>query len=321
VSAPDLSIVVCTHDRAALLDGLLGSLAAQSDAGERWDVWIVDSASSDATPERARAWSAEHPRIHAVREAEPGLARARNRGWHESRGRWLAYVDDDARLPAGWVANALRVIDERAPDVFGGPYRPFYLTPKPGWYRDDYQAMDRGSEPRALGEREYLSGTNLVVRRAVLDRVRGFDAALGMTGGRMAYGEETDLQDRIRREIGPAATFWYDPALEVEHLVAPEKMSLGWAVRTHWARGRDWRRLRRGDSPRGRVARRARALALAPVHAAALLVRVPWVLLFRDRRRHPDPRNGLWELSQRHVQALGALWADARDPHRPTEPA
>jgi glycosyltransferase involved in cell wall biosynthesis len=308
----DLSIVVCTRNRADLLDGLMATLAPQAVPARRHEIWIVDNSSSDATPERAAAWAAAHPHVHVVREERTGLANARNRGFREGRGRWVAYVDDDARVPAGWVERALSVIDAHSPELFGGPYRPFYLASRPAWFQDRYQSKTLGDVPRELGEGEFFSGTCIAIRRDVLERLGGFDTALGMAGGQLGYGEETDLQVRARRELGRPACFWYDPALVVEHLVPVEKMTMRWLLRSQFASGRDaWLVL--GHAAGDRTALRwARIAFLGLLHPLAFAVRVFWAALFRDRRRFPDLRNHVFERSLRHVRAFGALWAEAR---------
>ena len=310
----DLSIVVCTRNRAELLDGLMATLAGQATPARRHEIWIVDNGSSDATPARAAAWAVAHPHVHVVREERTGLAHARNRGFRESRGRWVAYVDDDARAPAGWVEHALRVLAERAPELLGGPYRPFYLSPRPAWFQDRYQSKTLGDAPRDLGEGEFFSGTCIAIRRDVLEKLGGFDAGLGMAGRQLGYGEETALQLRVRRELQPRARFWYDPALAVEHLVGAKKMEIGWILRSHFAAGRDaWLVLGGAGARRSPLVRGARIAVLGLAHPLAFGLRVLWAALFRDRRRFPDVRNHVYERSVRHVRALGALWADARD--------
>jgi glycosyltransferase involved in cell wall biosynthesis len=310
----DLSIVVCTRNRADLLDSLLSTLAPQALPARRHEIWIVDNGSTDATPERAASWAGTHPHVQVVREERTGLAHARNRGFRESRGRFVAYVDDDARMPAGWVENALRVIDDHAPDLFGGPYRPFYLGPRPAWFEDRYQSKTLGDVPRELGAGEFFSGTCIAIRRDVLEQLGGFDPAFGMAGRELGYGEETALQVRARRDLGRPARFWYEPALEVEHLVPAHKMRLGWILRSQFAAGRDaWLVLGRPAARRSLPVRAARIAALGVVHPPAFALRVLFAALFRDRQRFPDVRNHLYEHDLRHVRALGALWADARD--------
>ncbi|MDZ4681254.1 MAG: hypothetical protein SGI94_12515, partial [Saprospiraceae bacterium] len=62
----------------------------------------------------------------------------------------------------------------------------------------------------------------------------GFDPALGMSGTRVAYGEETEVQYRMRKdgiEIG------YDPEWVIYHLVAPYKLKVEWFFKAGFAWG------------------------------------------------------------------------------------
>ncbi len=235
--APLFSVVIPTFDRAKLLAVALASLARQTLEPARFEVLVIDNSSTDATVEVVAAAARERSNVRHVREERQGVAHARNRGWREARAEWVAYTDDDCRMPPGWLATALRIAEEHRPGVFGGPYRPFYLAPPPSWFRDQYGAGGLGSEARPLARGETLPGGNLFVRRDLLARVGGFGAGFGMVGRRLGYGEESELVLRIQREL-PEVELRYDPALEVEHLVRPEKMRAAWQVRHFLAKGR-----------------------------------------------------------------------------------
>lgn len=125
-----LSLVICTHDRARLLEDALGSLARQgvpADVG----VIVVDNQSGDATVGVAAAFARRHSWLRYCVEPRLGPVLARNTGLREARGRYVAYVDDDCRLPAGWLTAALHVLDQIGPDVFGGPYFAAYNSSRP----------------------------------------------------------------------------------------------------------------------------------------------------------------------------------------------
>ncbi len=92
VTAPAVSVVVPTHNRAHLLPRLLGSLFAQD--FDDFEVVVVDDGSVDATPQVL----AEHtrPQLHVVRRPTGGgVSHARNAGTAAARGKWVAWCDDD----------------------------------------------------------------------------------------------------------------------------------------------------------------------------------------------------------------------------------
>lgn len=91
---PKLSVIIPTHNRAALLPRTVESVWR---AGTNLEVIVVDDASSDDTPRVCGQLKG----IRYVRlQRQTGAAGARNAGIMESRAEYLAFVDDDdLRLP------------------------------------------------------------------------------------------------------------------------------------------------------------------------------------------------------------------------------
>jgi glycosyltransferase involved in cell wall biosynthesis len=118
---PELTILVCTHNRAELLSGVLESLGNQSLGRERFEVIVVDNASTDDTPAVADR-CAKQGKLQAryVREPELGLDAARNRGIREARGEIVAFLDDDARARYDWAEAVLDGFSRHDAPIVGG---------------------------------------------------------------------------------------------------------------------------------------------------------------------------------------------------------
>ena len=92
MTAPGVSVVVPTHDRADLLPRLLRSVLGQQDVD--LELVVVDDGSSDHTPQVLSRCT--DPRLRVLRlEPSRGVAAARNAGTAAARGRWVAWCDDD----------------------------------------------------------------------------------------------------------------------------------------------------------------------------------------------------------------------------------
>jgi len=303
-SDPRISVVVCTYNRAGLLRGLLPTLCEQSADPSDYEVIVVDNNSSDRTPDVVTGFCSRFRNVHYVCESRRGLSHARNRGWRESRGRYVAYVDDDARVPQTWIASATKVIDAVDPAVVGGPYYPFYDSPKPKWFKDAYASSALGNKARVLDAFEFLSGSNFMVRREVLERLGGFDPRLGMAGSTVGYGEETELQKRMRREM-PGEAIHYEPALYVRHRVSADKMTMRWMARHYFVAGRFVYHVfgpMRGCGEGGWALCREAARALG-----AFSTELARAVLWRDRRRYPYFQNHLCERVLPHLETLGRI--------------
>jgi glycosyltransferase involved in cell wall biosynthesis len=299
-----LSIVICTYNRANLLLDCLNSLAPQSAQSEQYEVIIVDNNSKDQTLEVARSFTEQYPNIRYVKEDNQGLSYARNRGRREARGEYIAYVDDDCRIPDQWVATADKIIRHIYPGVFGGPYYAFYDTRKPIWFKDTYGSHDHGGQPRFLSDREYLDGGNVCFRRTILESLGGFDPNLGMKGEEVAYGEETALLRRMRATM-PKELVYYDPSLYVYHRVDAKKMVLSGIMQQRFAGGRCSYLLFREDRPREGLSKITTRFIWK---IGVFLVDSSIGTIFRDHQKYPYFQNYIYERSSYHLTSLGSLF-------------
>jgi glycosyltransferase involved in cell wall biosynthesis len=91
-SAPEVSVVVPTHNRKDLLLRTLRSVLGQREV--ELEVLVVDDGSTDGTERLIRSLSDQ--RVALIRhEAPRGVAAARNAGAEAARGGWIALLDDD----------------------------------------------------------------------------------------------------------------------------------------------------------------------------------------------------------------------------------
>lgn len=233
-----LSIVVCTYNRAALLDGCLQSLISQTCAPDVYEVIVVDNNSNDNTHEVVEAFRRQANLSYFV-ETRQGLSLARNLGLGQSKGDFVAYLDDDVLVPQDWVENAIGLIRAHQPklDGLGGPLFPFYTTPKPGWYEDEYSIqMGARQETYFLNPGKSFIGANMVWQKGLLLEIGGFKPEFGYVGGTQTLGEETDAFHRAWL-TKPDARFLFSPALWVKHWVPPEKMTLAFRVNRQFKNG------------------------------------------------------------------------------------
>jgi len=298
-----LSVIICTYNRPDLVAQVLRTLAEQDAPAHAYEVLVVDNASPGDIRAAVRPFEGRITGLRCIREEQVGLSHARNRGGREARGEYVGYVDDDCKLPQGWVSTALRIITEVRPVMFGGPYRAFYMKRKPRWFRDDYGASSL--LPGAGFQADHtLSGGNMVVQKDVLNAVGGFDPDLGMTGMTMAYGEETALQNVLRERFGTDCIY-YDPDLWVYHLVRPEKMSVRWIMKRRFLGGLYG--FRCGGDPEMPGAGRARLVTRCVRALAGFWLDVLRGWVARDRAEFPYVQNYIWEHASYRLERLGRL--------------
>ncbi|MDM8542632.1 glycosyltransferase family 2 protein [Desulfococcaceae bacterium HSG9] len=302
-----ISVVLCTYNRVELFANALNTLCEQLLETSLYEVIIVDNNSTDSTRSIAENFSQDYPNIRYCLEGQQGLSYARNRGWREARGLYVAYVDDDCKMPASWLTIAIEIIHKITPAVFGGPYFAFYNSPKPYWWKDSYGNYERARVSRPLRRLEYLRGGNIFFRRKVLEEMKGFEVNLGMSGQTLGYGEETCLQRRIRSEM-PDEIIYYDPRLYNYHLVRSEKMCIRWILYSYFVSGRNSNDIFQQTFHKTGRLNKLRLLSQAILILFKLQVNCLNGVLRRDRERYPYLNNYLCENTSKYFVMLGKLY-------------
>lgn len=238
---PLISVVICTRNRADLLYRALASVARQDFRTGQHEVLVVDNGSTDRTREVVAAAAACGP-VRYLHESEPGLCVARNLGWRGARGRYIAYLDDDAVARPGWLAAIPAGFRcwHRPPGVVGGRVVPDWEARRPDWLSDEIALsltiVDWGAETRELVDlgAEWLVGANMAVPRELLASVGGFHPWLDRVGSNLLSGGDVHLQKEIARRGHPCL---YHPPMAVEHLVPAARLTREWFERRYFWQG------------------------------------------------------------------------------------
>ncbi len=200
---PAVSLVVSTLGDAADLDRLFDSLDAQT--FRDFDITIVDQNADDRLAVRLGAQRRSIPLAHLHTPAERGLSRGRNTGWRAAKGTVLLFPDDNCWYPPDFLANAVAVMAARHADVLTGRAADEAGNTILAACGPVATRIDRASV--------WTAGIEWVtfVRRAVLERVGGYDEAIGV--GAPTPWQACEGQDLLLRAIAAGFGVWYDPSV------------------------------------------------------------------------------------------------------------
>lgn len=185
----DVSILICSHNRANHLSGTLDSLGETPvPAGRNVELILIDNASTDNTLSVMRSFDHPNLRVRVVREEVPGLSVARNRGISEAKGRVLLFTDDDVRLPQNWIEEMCGPILRNQADAVAGGVE---LAPEiqEDWMTPRHRTILASTEHISSSKPDRMVGANMAIGRHVFDVVHKFDPELG--AGRLGRAEET----------------------------------------------------------------------------------------------------------------------------------
>ena len=237
----DLTVCICSHNRARYVQDCLDGLRRQTVARDRFTVLLVDSASPPAAAAELRSLAAAND-ARLVRLDHIGVSLARNAGAWAARTRFIAYIDDDAIPATDWVAAILDAIAQpgRPPALIGGRILPKWETPLPDWWptslrgvlsiiehqgRGEYRtpAVPKGLEPYAA---------NMVVNVLSLLAAGGFGGAVGRYGSALLSDEEVQLAWTLQ-DAGYSVR--YDSRIVVQHQIQARRMEPSWLLsRMYW---------------------------------------------------------------------------------------
>ena len=102
----ELSVILCSYNRAATLARCLEKFSRQTVPWERWEVVLVNDGSTDNTHEmvQQKQWPFQ---LNYLRQENTGLAGARNTAIAAARGKILLLINDDTIAPPDFIEQHL----------------------------------------------------------------------------------------------------------------------------------------------------------------------------------------------------------------------
>lgn len=114
VKVPQVSVVITTYNRAAVLPRAVESVLAQTYTN--FELIVVDDHSTDSTPEFVASLADE--RVRSLRhDCNTGQSKALNTGIDAARGEYVAFLDDDDEWLPQKLASQVAVLDAAPPQV------------------------------------------------------------------------------------------------------------------------------------------------------------------------------------------------------------
>jgi glycosyltransferase involved in cell wall biosynthesis len=269
---PVVTIVALCHNHAPFLREALDSIISQT--YQPLEVWLVDDASTDASPGILQEYAARHPGWHLLLLPENvGNCRAFNTAFRQSSGEFVIdFATDDVLLPQR-VAQQVTAFQSAGPGVgmvysnaelIGEDGAPLGLHHRPDGHGGLLPRPASGEVFAEVLRRYFISTPTMLMRRACLQALGGYDETL-------AY-EDFDFWVRASRDW----QFLYLDAVTTRKRKHPRSMS-----------AQAYRRHDPYLASTIRVCEKALTLARTPGERAALAIRLRWELRQAARRhRH-----------------------------------
>ena len=181
-SKPDISVVIPVRNGEATLPSLLTSLANQDLARDRYEIIVVDNASSDQTAAVARRFG-----CRVVYEGIPSRSGARNAGARLALADFIAFTDGDCHPALSWLSSVLACRGHAS--LIAGAIE-IETRPTPNTI-ERFEAAWRFDQATWVTS-GWAATANLTVERTAFDAIGGFDT------GYRHVGEDVDFCLRAR---------------------------------------------------------------------------------------------------------------------------
>jgi glycosyltransferase involved in cell wall biosynthesis len=189
--APKMTAVVCTHERPEGLEACLKSLLAQEYPD--FSVLVIDNAPTTGRS-RSVVDGLGSPVVTYALEPRRGLSWARTKALELVDDEIVAWIDDDETADRHWLSELARGFhDQPEADAVSGIMVPAELETWPQVWFEQFGGHNkhRGFTPAVFSPKtaevqsplyplpQFGSGGNMAFRLSALERIGGFDVALG----------------------------------------------------------------------------------------------------------------------------------------------
>lgn len=196
-----ISVIICCYNSADRLPETLKHLAAQRVSEKiKWEVIIVDNASSDSSSKIAQQEWAKYKinqiPFNVVNESCRGLRYAREKGLICAKYEYLLYCDDDNWLAPQYLSMVFEILTHDAQiGVLGGCGT--FEPEKPVWqdiekFKSNYV---NGSQPYAA-EQHWVYGAGSTYKKSILTYLYSQSwqpITKGRTGNKLSSGEDVEI--------------------------------------------------------------------------------------------------------------------------------
>ncbi|WP_298435878.1 glycosyltransferase [Geobacter sp.] len=237
----DISVIICTFSRQGYLYKVLLDLLSQESVSQiSYEVLVVDNNSTDNTKGVCEEFTTKYPDVFRyVFEERQGKTFALNTGIRESRGRIVAFTDDDVVIDKRWLFSINQAfVVHRDCKAFGGRVLPLWPDTLPPWiakegvFRNTSGAIvehDYGNMVKSYSPGMFPIGANMFFSREIFEKYGWFNEALNMKIKKLPMLEDMEFCNRLLKR---KENFLYIPDSVVYHPIYQDRLSKNY-IRKH----------------------------------------------------------------------------------------
>jgi glycosyltransferase involved in cell wall biosynthesis len=223
---PFISVIIPTYNRSALLRQTVETFLEQDYPADRWELLLVDNASTDDTWSVITELASGDDRIRGLKEPRKGAHFARNSGALAARGEVLYFTDDDMLAEPNLLSAIIEGFeaDSKVASVTG-KILPRWDTEPPVWVLEHCRNAllslnDLGESLIVSDDDPGVFSCHQAVKRDAFMRAGGFNP--DTNAGVFTGDNETGLNIKIR-QLG--FRFAYVGSAVTHHMIPASRMT------------------------------------------------------------------------------------------------
>lgn len=170
-----VGVVVPMYNAAATIAETLESVCAQTYSA--LDIVVVDDGSTDTCADIVCALADKDDRIRLVRQANSGVAAARNRGAQETVADYLAFVDADDVWAPDKIALQMELVEGRDPALVYCWF--IHINEHSQVFPFRYNPQIADDVRKFMARKNFVgNGSSMLVPREIFESVGGFNSCL-----------------------------------------------------------------------------------------------------------------------------------------------
>lgn len=185
----ELSIVVCIYNGESTLNATLESLTNQTLSSSDYEVILINDGSKDRSADICRDFINKNSQFNFayIDKRNEGLSAARNSGISESKGRIIAFIDQDAAASETWAENIIKVFKLNKETILvSGPTDSFESDTEFSKFINKHHYSRKEGMKRVIG-------TNMSFEKSFFDDKGGFFDIFNHAGDETAVIEVRNI--------------------------------------------------------------------------------------------------------------------------------
>lgn len=242
-----ISIIIPTRNRQKLLKNTLLSISNLISNDIEFEILIIDNNSTDDTKKISESFKNKLP-LKIYKEEKEGLLFGRHRGFFESSGEILAFIDDDVELNTNWLISIDNFFNNDKDLVLcGGNCIPKFESEPPNWLKKlwnkkidnikkiDWLSLIEVSEKFNKISANNIWGCNFIIKKSFLKNIGGFHPDGFPKDKIFMRGDgENNITDYVLKHN---LKYLFSEKLTVKHIVTKSRMNYNYVFRRGYNQG------------------------------------------------------------------------------------